>query len=208
MFILASDSAALFQYIKNCWSSYNGGGEFFLHTSFTVLASAVVSSRIREYLITPPNEKKAALRKEIRETQKIINREKQSFSEEKQVLVTAFDECIRDIDNQHEYLKTWIQRIEMLTKILCWVLLSLLFWLIITKQVAYGFFPLFSLLPLLIARTLQRILYWNANNTYEAQRKRIIAIKKLRQKQHAEEQRKADCEMLHALEKLFNSQTK
>lgn len=202
MFILATSSTYALQFIKECWSNINGGSELFIGLTFTILASATISSKIRDYLITPPSKKKQELEKEIEETEKFIHQAKSIVFEDTDIVKTAFDECRKDIENQHDYLRRWLSLIVICTRLLCGFFIILLFYVIITKQNDYGFLPLFLLLPLPIARTFQKILYWNANNTYEAQRKRLITIKELRNVQYQAEEKLVDYKLNKKLDDL------
>ncbi|MBQ7023010.1 MAG: hypothetical protein IJN29_05475, partial [Akkermansia sp.] len=202
MFILATSSTYALQFIKECWSNINGGSELFIGLTFTILASATISSKIRDYLIAPPSKKKQELEKEIEETEKFIHQAKSIVFEDTDIVKTAFDECRKDIENQHDYLRRWLSLIVKWTRLLCGFSIILLFYVIITKQNDYGFLPLFLLLPLPIARTFQKILYWNANNTYEAQRKRLITIKELRNVQYQAEEKLVDYKLNKKLDDL------
>lgn len=202
MFILATSSTHALQFIKECWSNINGGNELFIGLTFTILSSATVSSKIRDYLIAPPSKKKQELENEIKETEKFINKAKSIVFEDTDIVKTAFDECRKDIKDQHLYLSKWLSRIEKWTRRLCGFFVLILFYAIITKLNDFGFLPLFLLLPLLAARALQRILYWNANNTYEAQKKRLITIRDLRNVQYQAEEKLADYKMNKKLDDL------
>lgn len=192
MFYLAADVNQAVLVVQEFWSKFDGGSEFFTHTTFTVLASATVSSRIREYLITPPNNKFASLKKEIQTIRDRISANGEFEAEDSKVMESAIEDCMRDVISLESSLQKWIRRIEVGCKIICWILLFFVFALIVTDNYgSAGFLPLLALLPLWIARSLQRLLYWNANNAYDAQEKRFDTVKKLRQAQYDAEQNRA-----------------
>lgn len=168
------------------WYEYaNGGGEFFSHFVFTFLASVVLSTKWRDYLIEPRKDDMEEFRQEVADEIKKVKLSERLDPQFKEDIQKKFESYRDEARALREELATSTSGTTKWCKRLCWGSLVLTVVFIATGlDKMLGFLCVLGLLPVPIFRKLIDGKYETMQGRYEHLKKNYKEVQEVCQKQY------------------------
>ena len=177
----------------NWYDCINGGGEFFSHFVFTLLASVVLSSKWRDYLIEPRKDDMEEFRQEVKEEIEKVRLCGRMDPQLKADTENKFESCRDEVKKLRLQLRTSTSGITKWCKGLCWLSLVVTVVLIATGwDKLIGFLCVLGLLPIPICRRLIDRKYEKMQDRAERLKESFESVRDVCQNQYNRKLENAD----------------